>query len=51
MYKCASNCCEDLTNTTQGVQRCISECTTPVENAQQYVQNEFERSKVRRTFC
>lgn len=49
-YLCAAKCCESNETSYDDVQRCIDNCTTPLNNAQTYLKNEFQdfQSRVQR---
>ncbi|XP_034950349.1 protein FAM136A-like [Chelonus insularis] len=51
MHRCAANCCENQSLSLQRVQQCIETCSISLNNAQQYVQSEFERSQNRLQRC
>lgn len=42
MYNCAANCCDNSTKSYSEVQNCVDNCVVPVNNAQQYLKNEFQ---------
>lgn len=46
MHKCAAVCCENETYSIQKVHNCVENCGASFVKAQQYVQDEFERSQV-----
>lgn len=46
MHKCAAQCCENETYSIQKIHHCIDNCSSSLQKAQQYVQNEFVRVQV-----
>lgn len=43
MHNCAAKCCNDEGASMESVQRCVENCSQPVNKAQRYVQTELER--------
>ncbi|XP_002735058.1 protein FAM136A-like [Saccoglossus kowalevskii] len=41
MYKCSARCCDNKGYSMEEAQRCIEQCSQPVQQAQVYVQNEL----------
>ncbi|KXJ83409.1 protein FAM136A [Aedes albopictus] len=41
MHECAARCCRDTNASMDSVQRCIEACSTPVQRAQQHVEQEL----------
>lgn len=46
MHKCAAQCCDNETYSIQKIHRCVENCSSSLNKAQQYVQGEFERVQV-----
>lgn len=42
MHLCAVSCCDDTTGSFKDVQNCVDSCVVPLNNAQQYLKNEFQ---------
>ncbi|XP_070541172.1 protein FAM136A-like [Ptychodera flava] len=51
MYKCCTKCCETPSYTMEGAQRCIEQCSLPLQQAQTYVQNELGEFQDRLQRC
>ncbi|CAB0035429.1 unnamed protein product [Trichogramma brassicae] len=51
MHRCAATCCDDKTSSIQRVHNCVENCSIPLNQAQQYVQGEFERVQNRLQRC
>ncbi|KAL0129577.1 hypothetical protein PUN28_001682 [Cardiocondyla obscurior] len=51
MHKCAAQCCENETYSIQKVHSCVENCSASLNEAQQYVQGEFERVQNRLQRC
>ncbi|XP_055529265.1 protein FAM136A [Wyeomyia smithii] len=41
MHECAARCCRDTAASMDSVQRCVENCSTPVQRAQQHVEKEL----------
>lgn len=41
-YQCSANCCDITKGTYEDVHRCVSNCGTPLNQAQTYLKNEFQ---------
>lgn len=46
MHRCAAKCCENNNHSIERVHQCIENCSVPLNNAQKYVQGEFEHLQV-----
>lgn len=46
MHLCAASCCEKKENSVDQVHRCIENCSTPLTQAQSFVQNELSQFQV-----
>jgi hypothetical protein len=51
MYSCSAKCCENRKASLDDVQRCIDNCSTDVNKAQNYLQNEIEMFQNRLQRC
>ncbi|CAG5134759.1 unnamed protein product [Candidula unifasciata] len=51
MYSCSAKCCENRSASLDEVQRCIDNCSTAVNRAQTYLQNEIELFQNRLQRC
>lgn len=51
MHRCAARCCEDKTSSMESVHRCIQNCSVPLTEAQNYVQEEFSSCQNRLQRC
>ncbi|XP_074641576.1 protein FAM136A-like [Tubulanus polymorphus] len=51
MYRCSTKCCEDNYYSMEDVQRCLEQCSRPVQSAQQYIQGEMENFQNRLQRC
>ncbi len=51
MHKCAAACCDNKTYTVQTLHRCIENCGSSFQKAQNYVQEEFVRVQNRLQRC
>jgi len=46
MHRCAAKCCDNGTLSIERVHQCVENCSAPLNNAQKYVQGEFEHLQV-----
>ncbi|XP_050738211.1 protein FAM136A-like isoform X2 [Eriocheir sinensis] len=51
MHLCAASCCEKKENSVDQVHRCIENCSTPLTQAQSFVQNELSQFQERLQRC
>ncbi|KAK8753038.1 hypothetical protein OTU49_002201 [Cherax quadricarinatus] len=51
MHLCAAVCCEKTENSVDQVHRCIESCSTPLTQAQSFVQNELSQFQERLQRC
>ncbi|XP_014205117.1 protein FAM136A [Copidosoma floridanum] len=51
MHRCAAACCDNENFSVQRIHSCIHSCSIHLNEANQYIQNEFERSKNRLQRC
>ncbi|XP_071516190.1 protein FAM136A isoform X1 [Panulirus ornatus] len=51
MHICAAECCEKKENSVDQVHRCIENCSTPLTQAQTFVQNELSQFQERLQRC
>lgn len=51
MHRCAATCCDNKTLTMQSLNRCVENCGTTVNKAQNYVQGELTRVQNRLQRC
>ncbi|XP_045622214.1 protein FAM136A isoform X2 [Procambarus clarkii] len=51
MHMCAAECCEKRENSVDQVHRCIENCSTPLTQAQTFVQNELSQFQERLQRC
>ena len=47
MHLCAADCCDKPDSSVDKVHRCIENCSTPLTQAQSFVQNELSHFQVR----
>jgi len=47
MYLCSAKCCNNDTAGMDSVQRCLTNCSTPIERVQSFIQSEMEGFQVR----
>jgi len=46
MHRCAAKCCDKNDLSIGHVHQCVENCAIPLNNAQKYVQSEFEHLQV-----
>ncbi|KAK4885722.1 hypothetical protein RN001_001993 [Aquatica leii] len=51
MHRCAATCCDNVDVSLERVQKCVEACSTPLNNAQNYVQKEIEHLQSRLQRC
>ncbi|XP_063544492.1 protein FAM136A [Cydia strobilella] len=51
MHRCAAQCCDNQQNTLERVHGCIDNCTTSLNQANNYVQNEINHFQNRLQRC
>ncbi|XP_064603641.1 protein FAM136A-like isoform X2 [Liolophura sinensis] len=51
MYKCSAKCCENPKSSLEDVQRCVDQCSQPVNKAQSFVHNELQNYQGRLQRC
>ncbi|XP_041369187.1 protein FAM136A-like isoform X1 [Gigantopelta aegis] len=51
MYRCSTKCCENQSSSLEEVQNCIDRCSTNVNKAQTYIQNELQNYQSRLQRC
>ena len=51
MHMCAADCCDKKESSVDQVHRCIENCSTPLTQAQSFVQNELSQFQVIFLFC
>jgi len=51
MYNCSAKCCGDKKMTMDEVQQCVEKCSTPVNEAQAYLQQEMNSFQQRVQRC
>lgn len=51
MHRCAIKCCENNALSLDGIQKCVENCSQPLNKAQNYVQSEFEGLQSRLQRC
>ncbi|KAF7995839.1 hypothetical protein HCN44_006946 [Aphidius gifuensis] len=50
-HRCKAKCCDNKSYNSQEVQSCVENCSGPLNRAQQYILNEFERAQNRLQRC
>lgn len=46
MHRCAAKCCENNNISIERVHQCVENCSVSLNNAQKYIQGEFEHLQV-----
>lgn len=46
MHHCAAKCCENNNLSIERVHQCVENCSVSLNNAQKYIQGEFEHLQV-----
>ncbi|CAK9817374.1 Protein FAM136A [Anthophora quadrimaculata] len=50
-YRCAADCCDNEMYTIQKIQKCVQNCNSSLDQAQDYIKDEIERVQNRLQRC
>lgn len=50
MHRCAAKCCENNNLSIERVHQCVENCSVSLNNAQKYVQGEFEHLQITKMY-